>query len=432
MRGTALCSHTRQRRCAYGFPLPLPFSFPCPPFPFSFPCVRPSPVSARPSSASSSSDIAVGSSVDDGTATPAGGTIATDVGAADRSCGGFLGFFAFLCFLCFPSFSSSTFASTTATRLRTTDCAVVAGVAAGGAEACRRLRRRRGRNRGGRRRGNRARRHRPRRRGCGSRGRRRDRCGRPLRVRDHGAASRSRLDGPVGRYRRAGARRATHLCWRGRDDADDRHVLRCGLGDHRYAGLGHRFCDDQLREGHSGGRTHHRERYRERAQKHQSHGTPPPCRKHPQGTYRQYVGELKGEHAGELQDQAGRHVPGPVGRAARRCLLGFQRRRRAERHERRRRSARGRPQRRAGCLRGRAPERRGRGDSVSGKTGSFSWRWRTAIERRSRSCCPTRRPCGSRHRTASPSGGSRSPPPRRRSPSSARATDPRWSSPPCR
>ena len=48
-----------------------------------------------------------------------------------------------------------------------------------------------------------------------------------------------------------------------------------------------------------------------------------------------------------------------------------------------------------------------------------------ATGRRSRNCCPPRRRCGSRLPTASPSGGSLRTPPRRRSPSSARATAPR-------
>ena len=132
MRGTAACSHMRRRSRGYGFPLPLPFSFPCPPFGFSFPCVRPSPASPR---------LLVRVFVlrhrrrflrrRRGSARRRAAR-SQRMSARQTLVRRLLGLLGLLVLLVLLVFSSSTFASTTATRLRTTGSAVGAGVAAGG------------------------------------------------------------------------------------------------------------------------------------------------------------------------------------------------------------------------------------------------------------------------------------------------------------
>ena len=88
------------------------------------------------------------------------------------------------------------------------------------------------------------------------------------------------------------ARRGRAGTWRccGRRNADHRHGPRGAIDDDRRAGLRHGLVDDELRKRHCGGPSEYRERYRERARKHQSHGTPPPCR----NTYRGLIGSESG------------------------------------------------------------------------------------------------------------------------------------------
>ena len=130
-----------------------------------------------------------------------------------------------------------------------------------------------------------------RRRGAGGGGSDRERRRRP---RDGRAASRGRRGG-TGLRHRAARRRRAQGCRRRRRDADHRDCVGRPLGDRNRTSLGHRVDENQFRKGHRGGPAEYSERYRERARTSQSHGTPPPCRNTPTGTYRQRFGELKGE-----------------------------------------------------------------------------------------------------------------------------------------
>ena len=93
------------------------------------------------------------------------------------------------------------------------------------------------------------------------------------------------------------------------------------------------------------------ERCCERAHDDRPHDPPPSCRKRLLRGLSAENRETEGQHAGELQTQVGRHVPGPFGAAARGGILGVHPGSRAERDDERRRPPRGRAQRRSRRLR---------------------------------------------------------------------------------